>query len=451
LPIYPNPTPVPSGDESSIRSMKNKMRNSILSCLFRSFLALPILLAVVVSGPVSAQEPDSTRIAELERRLDAITRELERMELGGDVVQADSSVGGFGLGASKVYRIQQGVSIGGYGEVLYENYSSEAESGAASSKTDQFDALRGILYVGYKFNDRLLFNSEIEIEHAKEAFLEFAYVDYLFTDNFGLRGGLLLAPMGLINELHEPPAYLGTERPLTENRIIPTTWRENGVGFFGRSDAFEWRAYLMNSFKGSGLKGSGIRGGRQKGGKALAEDLGVTGRLDYVGTPGLILGASAYSGQTAQNQELNGGEVDGRVFIWDLHADYKFRGWDLRALVAGARVGDVEEMNELNGLSGDDGIGEEMLGWYVQAGYDVLRQTTTTHQLIPYLRFERLDTQREVAAGFSADPGNDMTVTSLGVAWKPDPQVVWKLDYQIHSNEAETGLNQWNVQIGWLF
>ena len=266
--------------------MRNPSSLSLRRCL--PLLAIPC--SVLHSVPAAAQVPDSVRIAELERRIEIVTRELERIELGGDVVQADSSAGGFGPGASRVYRINQGVSLGGYGEVLYENYAAELENGAEGSKQDQFDALRAILYVGYKFNDRLLFNSEIEIEHAKEAFLEFAYLDYLLTDNVGIRGGVLLAPLGLVNELHEPPIFLGTERPLTERLIIPTTWRENGVGLFGGTDLFEWRAYLLSSFNGAGFTGSGLRGGRQKGGKAVSEDLGAAARLDYVGTPGLILG-----------------------------------------------------------------------------------------------------------------------------------------------------------------
>ena len=43
--------------------------------------------------------------------------------------------------------------------------------------------------------------------------------------------------------------------------------------------------------------------------QALAEDFGVAGRVDYVGTPGFILGASAYLGETAQGQQLAGEEV----------------------------------------------------------------------------------------------------------------------------------------------
>ncbi|MEQ8329869.1 MAG: hypothetical protein RH859_05320 [Longimicrobiales bacterium] len=415
-------------------------------------------IALILAGasllPIStasAQEPDSARVAELERRIDAVTRELERLRLGRDVVVADTALPGFGPAASKVYRVNQGVSIGGYGEFLYENFAGTRENGATAATSDRFDALRAILYVGYKFNDRLLFNSEIEVEHADEIFLEFAYIDYLLNENVGIRGGMLLAPLGLVNELHEPPVYLGTERSVTENRIIPTTWRENGVGLFGSNDAVAFRIYLMNSLDGAGFNATGLRGGRQKGSKALADDMGVAARFDYIGTLGLTVGGSVYSGETAHDRELDGDPVGGRTTVWDLHFDYKVRGWDLRALVAGATVSDAAALNRLNGLTGVDGVGESMLGWYVQGGYDVLRGVDTGHQLIPYVRYERVDTQREVTFGAAANPANDLTVTSLGVAWKPVPQVVWKAGYQIHTNEALTGLDQWNVQLGWLF
>ena len=112
-------------------------------------------------------------------------------------------------------------------------------------------------------------------KHASELGLEFAYVDWLFQDYLGFRGGLLLAPLGFVNELHEPPIFLGVKRPLTETYIIPTTWREIGVGIFGSfaNDNFSYKLYLMNNFKAEGFSAkSGLRGGRQKGAKALAED-----------------------------------------------------------------------------------------------------------------------------------------------------------------------------------
>jgi hypothetical protein len=406
---------------------------------------------LTVPDPLAAQDPDSVRLAELERRMEAVTRELEQLRLGREVVEADTSILGLGPAASKVYKVGRGVSLGGYGEIVYENFAGEREDGSPSTARDRVDALRAILYVGYKFNDRLLFNSEIEVEHADEIFLEFAYVDYLLNDHVGLRAGMLLAPMGLVNELHEPSTFLGTQRPVTESVIIPTTWRENGLGLFGGVGDFAWRAYLMNGLNGAGFSGAGLRGGRQKGARALAEDFGVAARLDYQGVLGLLAGGSLYYGQSGQNALLDGQEVAGGTLIWDAHVDYRIGGLELRGLLAGAHLDDARELSQLNGLGGSSAIGQDMLGWYAQAGYDLLRRTELRDQLIPYARYERVNTQAEVPEGFSANLANDRTILSLGLAWKPITNIVWKADYQIHTNEAEQGTNQFNVALGWIF
>ena len=428
-------------------------------CAPRTTVAAALLVAGLLPMGVRAQARDSIRLDELERRIEALTSELERTRLGAEVVEVDSSVVGLGPGAAKVYRVAQGVSVGGYGEIVYENFADRRGNGTASGAVDRIDALRGILYVGYKFNDKLLLNTEIEIEHVNEIFLEFAYLDYRVSNALGVRAGLLLAPMGLVNELHEPPVFLGTVRPLTETQLIPSTWRENGVGVFGGAGPLAYRLYLMSSFDGvgsgasgaGGFSAKGLRGGRQKGSRGLSEDFGVVARIDYVGAPGLLVGASAFRGETAQNRTLNGVEVGGRTLIWDLHADYKVSGLELRVLIAGARVDDVAELNELRVLTGADGIGEDMLGWYAQVGYDLLRTTGSEHQLLPYLRYEQLNTQREVPVGFTANPATDRSVLALGVAWKPVPQVVLKADYDGHSNQAGTGVDQVNVTLGYLF
>lgn len=411
---------------------------------------------------------DTTRTEELRRQLEVVLLEIERMRLGRDVaVQADTSIFGLAPAASKVYQVDEGVSIGGYGEILYESFAAERQDGQPASSTDQLDALRGIIYVGYKFNDRLLFNSEVEFEHgstgqAGSASLEFAYLDYRLSDDFGLRGGLLLTPMGFLNEIHEPPTFLGTTRPATEQQIIPSTWRESGLGFFGGAGDFEYRAYAINGLDGvgggtsnaGGFSASGLRGGRQKGSKAVAEDFAAVGRLDYVGAPGLLVGSSLYVGESGQNNLLPvaGAEpIGARTLIWEGHAQYRANGWDLRGLYALADLTDVAELNQARGLSGSASIGERLFGWYLQAGYDVLRAADTEDQVLPYVRWERLNTQAEVPAGFSSDPANERTVVSLGAAWKPITRVTLKADYQIHRNEAETGVNQFNVALGYLF
>lgn len=392
---------------------------------------------------------DTTGTADLRAQLDAITREIERLKLGEQVATADT-VRDYGLApaATKVYRVQQGVSIGGYGEMLYENFSDERDNGTPSGATDRFDALRAILYVGYKFNDRLLFNSEIEVEHGNEIYLEFAYIDYLIADNIGLRGGLLLSPMGWVNELHEPPIFLGSTRPRTEQVIIPTTWRENGVGVFGDVGPVSYRAYVMNSLDAAGFSAGGLRGGRQKGIKAKAEDFSFIGRVDYTGLLGLTVGGALHLGETDQSHD---GTLEVGTTIWDLHGEYKAYGFDLRALYAQATIDDAAALNQVRGFTGSASVGEKLTGWYLQGGYDLLRFADTTHELIPYLRYEQVDTQAEVPQGFNRNPASDQTIVTLGGAWKPIPNVVVKLDWQLQENEANTALDQFNIALGYLF
>ena len=432
---------------------------------FTAFILLSIGL-LTHGQPIEAQaQDDSTRISELERQIEAITRDLETLTLGTEVVDP-AQRGAFGMApaAGKVYTINQGVSIGGYGEVLYQTYAGTKENGDASGKTAKLDAYRGIIYVGYKFSDKVLFNSEIEIEHGStglkgSASLEFAYLDYKLTDNFGLRAGLLLVPVGITNEVHEPPVWLGTIRPRSENKIIPTTWRESGFGFFGETEAFSYRAYLVNSLDGigggsagsSGFSSSGLRGGRQKGSKAIAENFSAVGRIDYTGTPGLMIGTSLYTGDQGHNSDLNGREVSIGTTIWEGHIKYQARGFDIQALTALASVDNADKLNEMKGLTGSGSVGEKMSGWYAQLGYDLLFSSASEHALLPYVRYEAVNTQVDVPSGYSSSGSKDFNVTTIGLAWKPIGNTVLKTDYEIHSNESLSGINQFNVAIGWLF
>lgn len=448
------------------------------------------LVMLVAAGPAFAQQPDIDRrleelrreveslreeiegrdtvaLAEIRRQIEIITREIEELKLGRDVVvEADTGGYGFGPAASKVYRVGQGVSIGGYGELLYEGFATQREDGQPSNRADRIDFLRAIVYVGYKFDDRFLFNSEIEFEHAStdqagSVSVEFAYLDYLASDAVGLRAGLVLLPMGFINELHEPPTFLGTERPETERRIIPTTWRENGLGMFGDVAGFTFRGYLVNGLDavGGGTSGAagfdsqGLRGGRQKGSEAVAESWALVGRADYVGLLGLTVGTSLYAGDSGQGalSPLDGSTIEARTLIWEGHVEYRARGLDLRALIALASVDDVEHINAAKELEGAASVGERQIGWYAQIGYDLLNNTRTAHRVLPYIRFERINTQEQVPVGFAADPANEMQIISLGAAWKPLTNIVLKADYQIRSNEANTGVDQTNISMGYLF
>src|ERR1700742_236303 len=94
--------------------------------------------------------------------------------------------------------------------------------------------------MGYRFDERTVFNSEFEVEHAVasaddsgEFEVEQFYVDHQLTDWVSIKGGLFLMPFGLLNEHHEPINYFGVQRNFVETLIIPSTWREGGLGLHG--------------------------------------------------------------------------------------------------------------------------------------------------------------------------------------------------------------------------
>jgi len=391
------------------------------------------------------------RVSELERRLEVIAAEIERLKIGEAAVSVEEGQYGLGPAASKVYRTEQGrLSIGGYGEALYQNFDSERDDGAASGRTDTFDLLRAVLYFGYKFNDKWVLNTEIEYEHANEVFVEFAYIDYLWRPQTNFRAGLLLLPMGFLNELHEPTTFLGATRPAIETVIIPSTWRENGFGLFGEAGPFSYRTYLVNGLRAAGFTAGGLRGGRQRGSQARAEDFGWVGRLDFNGVPGLLVGGSAYTG--GSGQDLNP-SVDTQIL--EGHLEWKWRGLELRAMGVQAELDDVAELNRILNFTGSQSVGERLKGHYLQLGYDVLAalypDTGGERSFTPYARWESYNTQDEVPRGFTANPANDVEVLTLGFAFQPIDQIVIKADHQNFDNEAGTGTDQFNVLLGWIF
>jgi thiamine biosynthesis lipoprotein ApbE len=382
---------------------------------------------------------------DLHGELDALADELERFSLS-DGTGADLGIGarhsGLAPSASKVYGAGSGVSIGGYGEALY----SDPSGGSATA-----DFLRAVLYFGYHFSEQWLFNSELEVEHAStgrsgEVSVEFAYLDWLHSSAFNLRTGLVLIPMGWLNELHEPTTFLSVARPKIEQRILPSTWRENGIGVYGDVGELSYRAYVVNGLDASGFSAAGLRGGRQKGSKALAEDLAVTARLDWTATPGLVVGGSLYMADSGQGQAGLGGVG---TSIYELHAEYKAAGWWARALASLAELDGTAQLNSALGKSGTQAVGEQLEGMYVELGYDLMRHidSGSSKTLIPFVRWEALDTQARVGSGFTADPANDERIVTFGVHFRPLDQVVFKMDYE----DSDRGSDRFNIGMGYAF
>jgi hypothetical protein len=423
-----------------------------------SLLSFP---ALADEPPAKPEEEREQRLKDLEQKIDVLTKEIEALRIG-EAAAPEVSPSHYGLGpaAAKVYA-KKGVSIGGYGEVLYQNFSATRQDGAPSNLADTIDLARAVLYFGYKFDDHFVFNSEIEYEHALTASgeggaveVEFAYVDWLSKSRaFRARAGLILVPMGILNELHEPPTFLGARRPDVERFIIPATWRELGFGGYGDAGPFSYRLYVLNGLNSAGYSARGIRGGRQEGSLARAEDFACTGRLDYTGLSGTTIGAAFFTGSSDHGRLTPAGEsFSGRTTVWDVHAEVRWRGFTFRGLYAASTVSDAAAINQANGLTGAQSVGSRQKGWYLQAGFDVLSLVPSSRlSLTPFVRYEAFDTQTSVPANYMRNPANDVTELTAGVSFKPIENIVLKADWQRIHNAANTGTNQWNLALGYQF
>ena len=432
-------------------------------------VGLALILLLTPAGTAMAaddeekKDRDEPKVEELERKVDVLAEEIERLRAGeGETSRSAATEDdeplrlGLGPSASKVYGVSRGVSLGGYGEWLYQGPDGSLDDGTPSGAMKTADQLRFVLYTGYKFTDSILLNTEVEFEHGTtddegEVSVEFAYLDFLIRPELNVRTGLVLVPVGLINETHEPTTFLGSRRPDVETSILPSTWRELGAGVFGDVGPVSYRAFLTTSLDAAGFTADrGIRGGRQNGSEAVAEDLALSARVDYAGIPGLLVGVSGFRGDSGQGQTVMGNTVAGTVTTTDVHADYRWRALETRGVWARVEIDDAEAISALTGET----IGSTLRGWYLQAGYDVLAPTRfNSKQLIPFVRVESFDTQSSVPAALASTVTgvNDRDVTTFGVVFRPIPQVAIKVDRQNDDNAAGTGLDQTNVAVGFSF
>ena len=405
-------------------------------------------------------EAAEERVEALEEKVDILAEEVGRLESIFAVPEelALESFSGLGPAASKVYKRDQGLSIGGYGEVRLRQLVDKGDDDSNSV----FDALRAVTYVGYKFNENWVFNSELEFEHGGtggggSVSTEFATIDYLHSDEFNIRAGLVLVPMGFINEIHESNFFFGAERPEVERQIIPSTWRENGAGVFGTiADRIHYRAYVINSFEGDGFTSSGLRGGRQSGSRAISNDFAFVGRVDVDVLDGLQLGGSVFTGQTGQeerNSTTNLKNPDAHLTIYEVHAQFKRYGLSLRALWTQALLNEAGALSAAAGRGPTAGIANRMDGLYVEAGYDILPliMPETKMSLEPYFRYERYDTQKSLGDRFVRDASKDINLYVAGLQYKPIPQVVFKLDYRNFDPREGDRANEVQALVGYVF
>jgi hypothetical protein len=326
----------------------------------------------------------------LEKRLD---ENEQRLEATADQIESSTSSSPFA-----------NTTIGGYGELHYNNYEDEEA---------KVDFHRFVLFFGHEFTNKIRFFSEFELEHsiagegkAGEVELEQAYVEYDYSDTITTKAGLFLIPVGIINETHEPPTFYGVERNGVEKNIIPATWWEAGVaGNFKVAPGLAIDAAVTSGLKvGDDYK---IRGGRQKVAKASAENLAYTGRVKYTAIPGLELSATLQY-QTDLTQSAIGSDSASATLI-EAHAIYQVDKFTVRALYA---TWDIDS-DAAKALGRD-----EQTGWYVEPAYKVNEEVGV------FARYAEYNNE----AGLSSSDAVEST--SIGINYYLHENVVFKADLE---------------------
>lgn len=344
----------------------------------------------------------------------------------------------------------------GYGEVNY-NRPLHNTSGA------QTDVRRAVLGVQHRFDEKTKVVAEFEWEHAiasasdrGEAAVEQMYVEREF--NGGLRGkaGLFLMPVGLLNLNHEPTAYYGVERNFVETAIIPTTWREAGVGLSGElGEGLAWDAGLTTGFdltKWDAASGEGrespLGATHQEGQLAKSRNLAVHGALNWRGYPGLLVGGSVFTGKAGHATPEFAGN-DARVSLGELHARYTPGAWDLSALAAYGRISNTEALN-LTFVGSPTPVPSSFAGWYLQAAYKLWQGGD--YVLSPFARFESFNTARsyaQVPAGLGVAAASYEQVATIGANLMVGQGVVLKADYQKFRDDK--GRDRVNLGVGFAY
>ena len=418
---------------------------------------LSFLIAALLAAPYChADDADlRARIDRLEAEVQALKAELNQVNSKTEAIanqqeaaaSAPTSAPAGAAAAAMAAPAQAAQSgfgnttIYGYGEINYNH--------PRDSNLTQADLRRAVFGFGHRFDDETRFNSEFEFEHAVtsqddqgEAEVEQFYIDHRLAQNVNLKAGLFLMPFGLLNESHEPTAYYGVERNFVETAIIPSTWREGGVGIYGSTDfGLAWDVGLTTGFdlgkwdpsSTSECRQTPLGCVHQELQLAKAKDPSVYGALNWRGTPGLVVGASLFTGGAGQGQGTVSAPVDGtRILLWDTHARWTPDRWDLSAVYAKGSISGTNDYNQFNDFVPTP-IPKAFSGWYTQAAYRLWQ--SGGRSLAPFVRYERYNTASAYLGlpdtrSLSDTPAGTETVGTVGFNYQLNPNVVFKADYQ---------------------
>ncbi len=338
--------------------------------------------------------------------------------------------------------------IGGYGEITYENPNY--------GDVPRLNIPRLVTFVEHDFNAEWEFKSELELEDVKlergaggEIEYEQAFLDYHANPHIGMRAGLQLIPIGIINQTHEPTTYFSVERPQFDQSVIATEWEEIGAQFYGEiAQGLEYQVMLSEGLQGQGVSMDGIDGAEQAGSAgditsdqtagSDASHPAISGRLDYLPIAGLRIGASAYFQGRAFDSLQSGGNGSFLMVMGDL----RFEHGPLRISGEGGFF-----------TVGADGAiyygtPSAAAGGWVEIGYNVMSFFPgVTSELLPFVLGESYSFTGPAPA---TDEIHHQSLTA-GVAYKPLESIIFKADYRMTNITGEENYRQFSLGGGFDF
>ena len=430
----------------------------------RSHFALK-LVALAVTVGLAATATAQSNEAQLMNRLDQLAGELEKVKTELKAMKEQQATAAAAAPSAAVYASNAASAAGrgapattltAYGEI---GYSRPSKNSSATTT----DVGRFVTGFQHRFNERTKVVAELEVEHsvtsatdAGEVAVEQVYVEHRINENFGVRAGLFLIPLGLINQNHEPHTFYGVNRPTVETAIIPSTLREVGVQVFGEHDnGVSWSAGVTTGFdltKWDPLNGEGVesplRTLHQEGQFAKSKDLSFFGAADWRGIPGLRVGAGFTAGK-AGHGTAGFATPNARTLLWDVHTQWTPGAWDFAAVYAKGSISGAGALNKT--LSGAPFLVPKTFdGWYAQAAYKF--RLAGDYRVSPFMRFERVNTGRSfdgVLAGQNVSSYDTESIWTAGVNFNIAPTVVIKADYQRY--KIVTDSNRFNLGLGFSF
>ncbi len=412
------------------------------------------LTLIALACSASMAHAQTTPIQDqLLQRVESLTQELERLKAELKQVQVTQQQTQAMAQPTATAPTAPATVLSSYGEI---NYSRPKDHSQAKA-----DVRRFVIGLQHRFDEKTKLVSELEVEHSiasaddqGEVEVEQLYIEHQLNDTYGVRGGLILMPIGLLNTNHEPTAYYGVERNFIETAIIPSTWREGGVQVFGEHDnGISWSAGMSTGFdisawdaSSSETRESPLGSIHQELQLAKAHDPPALGNVDWRGSPGLRVGASAFSGGASQSSSAT---AKPHITVWDAHVKWTPGRWDLTALYARGSISQTSTLNQAS-VGSPYLIPKAFDGSYVQAAYRW--QIGHGYTLAPFARYERYNTARSfegVSAALNLDQPGTEAVTTVGANFYLNPNVVLKADLQRF--KLNSGNNRLNLGIGYTF